>query len=60
MCAFFAPATCYPLIRVERQIANSARPGTRGALAFVAGPMSEVILYFPQAQATFIEEHDGQ
>jgi hypothetical protein len=33
---------------------------SRTALGSVAGQMSEVILYFPQAQAAFVEEHDGQ
>jgi hypothetical protein len=32
----------------------------RTALASVAGQMSEVILYCPQAQVAFVEEHDGQ
>ncbi|MDQ1816609.1 hypothetical protein RBA41_25235 [Massilia sp. CCM 9210] len=33
--------------------------GLRAALAEVAGRMREVVLYSREAQAAFVEEHDG-
>ena len=53
-----AGQTCFVFSR--RHDLDGQQVDLRAAVESVAGQMSEVILYCPEAQVAFVEEHDGR